>query len=193
MFANFKSFGVGVNDVAGSSKTAVYVVWYSMLRRCYSSVYHKNKPAYVGASVVEEWHKLSVFAEWFARNYKSGYELDKDILVKGNNVYGPATCCFVPPEINAALIANKSKTELPIGVYYKKANRQYCASLAMGSDSNGKRINAYLGLYQTPLLAFAAYKKAKESWLKELADKYKDSLDPRVYDALLSYSVEATD
>ena len=41
--------------------------------------------------------------------------------------------------------------------------------------------------------AFNAYKKAKENYLKELANKWKGKIDPRAYEALMNYEVEITD
>ena len=51
----------------------------------------------------------------------------------------------------------------------------------------------YLGQFDNPNDAFLAYKKAKESYLKELADKWKERIDPRAYKALMNYKVEITD
>ena len=38
-----------------------------------------------------------------------------------------------------------------------------------------------------------AYKQPKEDYIKEVANKWKDQIDPRVYDALMKYEVEITD
>lgn len=51
----------------------------------------------------------------------------------------------------------------------------------------------YLGSFQNPNEAFEAYKKAKEAHIKVLANKYKDQIDPRAYDALMRYEVKITD
>ena len=46
-----------------------------------------------------------------------GMELDKDILVKGNRVYSPDTCCFIPMAINVLFSpGRKKKNNLPQGV-----------------------------------------------------------------------------
>ena len=50
-----------------------------------------------------------------------------------------------------------------------------------------------LGTYRTEIEAFNAYKMRKEQFIKEVADKYKDELEPRVYEALYNYQVEITD
>ena len=50
-----------------------------------------------------------------------------------------------------------------------------------------------MGTYNTSEEAFNAYKQAKEAYIKEVAEKWKDKIDPRVYDALVSYQVEITD
>ena len=76
-------------------KTKVYNTWNGMLERCYDPASLIKCPTYTGCSVVKEWHNFQVFAAWFTDNYIEGYDLDKDIKVKGNKVYGPDTCMFV--------------------------------------------------------------------------------------------------
>ena len=51
----------------------------------------------------------------------------------------------------------------------------------------------HMGLFINHECAFLAYKEAKEAYIKEVANKWKDQIDPRVYDALLRYEVEITD
>ena len=50
-----------------------------------------------------------------------------------------------------------------------------------------------LGLFDTPELAFQAYKTFKEAYIKEQAELYKDSIEPRAYQALLNYEVSLDD
>ena len=49
------------------------------------------------------------------------------------------------------------------------------------------------GFFDTELEAFNVYKTAKESYLKEQAEKYKSQIDPRAYNALMNYTVEIDD
>ena len=51
----------------------------------------------------------------------------------------------------------------------------------------------YIGLYDTEIEAFNAYKQAKESYLKELANKWKGKIDDRAYDDLMKYDVGVED
>lgn len=169
-----------------SPEFAIWHLWNSMLYRCH---YTDSYPAYRECSVCEEWQYYDNFKKWFDENYheyKEGYHLDKDILVKGNKVYSPATCCFVPREINNFFI-KRDKGNLPIGVVSDNSKFKSLIS------KNGKRI--YLGTYNTPQDAFNAYKTAKEQYAKELGDKYfkEGKITQRVYDALMKYEVEITD
>ena len=50
-----------------------------------------------------------------------------------------------------------------------------------------------LGYYSNAEDAFLAYKEAKEAYIKEVANKWKDQIDVRVYEALMKYEVEITD
>ena len=53
--------------------------------------------------------------------------------------------------------------------------------------------NVSLGYFDTPEEAFCAYKEEKETYIREVADIWKNKLDPRVYEALYNYKVEITD
>ena len=60
----------------------------------------------------------------------------------------------------------------------------------MGKNKGGSE---YLGSFKTELEAFNAYKTAKEIYIKEQANKWKDKIDDRAYEALMNYQVEITD
>lgn len=184
-----KIFGVAIFDYNNIIKKntieyKTYTVWYSMIRRCYSYIYQKNKPTYEGCTVCDEWLYFSNFKKWYDENYIEGFQLDKDIIIRGNKVYSPETCCFVPKEINI-IFQNKSKRiyDLPIGVYKTRYNK-YRASLHI----NGKRV--IIGNFNSPEEAFEEYKKEKEKYIKELANKWKDKIDIKAYNSLINYVIE---
>ena len=187
-----KSHGVGINDYQGSvydengKLIAAFKTWYGMLQRCYDKSYKEKMPTYKDCVVCEAWKSASAFKEWHDEHYVEGWHLDKDILVKGNKEYGPSTCCFVPNEINILFVkANALRKDLPIGVR-KRGNCIYAELFKYN-----KRV--YLGTFATTEQAFQAYKVAKEAYIKEVADKWKDQLEPRVYEAMYNYKVEITD
>lgn len=182
-------YGFGINDAYDNTKTIAFSKWYNMIRRCYDSKYHKNKPTYEIAFVCEEWRYFSKFKEWFNDNYIEGYHLDKDILEKGNKIYSPTTCCFVPEDINALLTkSDAQRNNLPIGVKLTKSKR-YEARLSIYKGY------IHLGTFDTPEEAFNIYKIEKEKWIKATAKFHFDNnlITERVYNALLNYKVSITD
>jgi len=187
-------FGFGVNDVPLDLKSSTpkeYKAWYSMLRRCYSATKDVKFKAYEGCTVSDTFKMYSNFKKWCHSQVgfnNIGWHLDKDLLVKGNKVYSPETCCFLPPEINILIVCNKTdRGTLPIGVTQHRKCKNYQAQLRM----HGKV--TYLGMFKTPEEAFQAYKQAKESYIKEVALKYKDQLAPDVYNTLCHYVVDIDD
>ena len=48
-------------------------------------------------------------------------------------------------------------------------------------------------MYKTPEQAFQVYKKFKESYIKLIADEYKDKIPKILYDAMYNWKVEITD
>lgn len=172
------------------SKDRAYVVWRNMLMRCYDEKTHIKRPTYIGCTVCNEWHNYSNFKQWFDENYQEGYCLDKDILFKGNKVYSPKTCCFVPNEINSILTKRQNyRGNLPIGVRYSDSRLRYKVQFTKSSDKT------YIGYFSAPEEAFEAYKRAKEEYIKEVAEKYykEGAISEKVYNALMNYEVEITD
>lgn len=186
--------GFGINDLAPNEcRKIVYVVWRSMICRCYDKKYQESKPTYIGCKVCDEWRYLSAFKKWFDENYVEGYQLDKDILAPGNKIYSPDTCCFVPPEINILLIApQKRKDGLPRGVYLYGRNRKFSAIISDITEKNRHRI---IGKYDTVEDASRAFNEARVQKIHSIAQEYFDKhlIAERVYGALMRYETEITD
>jgi len=189
-------YGVGVNDWDGNiwiggKSIPEYRLWANMLRRCFDDKYKQKHPTYSDVTCSKEWLSMTKFVEDISqmRGYGLiGWALDKDILQKGSKLYSKDTCCFVPQEVNSLLIKrDNSRGEWPVGVYFHKASGKFKAQLWV----NGER--KYLGLFASPEEAFQVYKTAKEAHIKAVAEKWKDQLDERVYQALLNYTVDITD
>jgi len=136
--------GVGVNDSDYTThirknnkliwRCPFYDKWTTMLKRCYSPKWHKRFPTYIGCSVCPEWHYFSKFRLWMENQKWEGLELDKDILVKGNQVYSPDTCCFIPKTINYLFgSGRKKKNNLPEGVNLT-ANGKYIVGVMIRPD-----------------------------------------------------------
>ena len=102
-----------------SKNDAIYNCWLNMIKRCYSPKLHKQKPYYKGCIVEDKWHNFQNFAEWYENNYPQDggvYQLDKDIKVEGNKIYGEGTCMFVTPSDNSeAAVAKHYKFISPSG------------------------------------------------------------------------------
>ena len=190
-------YGVGVVGTkyptrVNGVKTKEYELWTSMLERCYSDTYKKQRPTYEGCEVSNKFKSYEYFYEWYQNRIgfnKEGWQLDKDLLVKGNKIYSESTCIFIPREINQILVkSTASRGKYLIGVCW---NKKCKAFVAMVSKNKGN--TEYLGLFNTEIEAFNAYKQAKESFIKEQANKFKSQIDPRAYEALMNYTVEITD
>ena len=189
-------FGVGVIgecltvDSCGN-RLKEYQVWKGMLERCYSDKFQAKKPTYKGCIVSENFVCYPYFKKWCTKQVgfgNKGWHLDKDILSKGNKVYSEDTCCFVPQEINSLLVrSNATRGKYPLGVSYLTRLGMFEASVSLGGRN--KRIGRFYNAQE----AFYAYKEVKESYIKEVANKWRGNIDHRVYEALMSWNIEITD
>lgn len=156
--------------------------------RCHKgSDYQRKFPSYSNCSMSEEFLDFQFFVEWHMKQAAfgmDGFHIDKDILIPGNKVYSQDTCCLVPGIINLLMVRHTdAKTDMPLGVQLTDS-KKYKAQHGKG---------AYLGIYKTKELAFAAYKNYKEAKIRDAVKLHMAVLEPRVYAALMSYEVLITD
>jgi hypothetical protein len=161
--------------------------WQALRRRGTEDTYfRKNNPNYEGCTV--GFKDFAEFADW--ANYQKGYledgwHIDKDILGKGRKVYSPDTCVFVPTQINSLFTHNKSNKGIyPVGVAWNKRREKFRASIRVDG------IATHIGYYDTPEIAFQAYKTRKEKQVKEVAGRYVGRISDECYLALMKYVVE---
>lgn len=178
---------IGFEDVSFNLKAA----WRNMLRRCYVPSVQEKYPTYIGCTVSDTFKVYDSFQGWHFDQFGyalKGWQIDKDLLIKGNKLYSEDTCTLLPKEINMVLINRKAKRGcLPVGVSASSTKGKYLSQLSL----EGRTL--YLGTFSTAEQAFLAYKQAKEAYLSYLAERYKILLDPRAYHALKKYQVEITD
>lgn len=186
---------IGIGKYSSKDK-ALYELWTSMMERAYCEKFHIRSPTYKDVEVCEEWLCFQNFAFWcdtqkffnVRDNKGRSYCLDKDILKKGNKIYSPETCCFVPYDINNVVAkSTKIRGDYPIGVNYHKASGKFQVNMKCYG------VQKYLGLYPTPEEAFNAYKQAKELYIKEVASIHRDSISSECYQALVNWKIEITD
>ena len=190
-------YKVGIMDIPNAMKRGPkpksYNTWNNMLQRCYNEHMRSKLPTYSDCEVSDDFKYYSKFKEWAEKQVgydQKGWCLDKDILVKGNKTYSAETCCFIPQEINCLITgANAIRGVYPIGVYHdtSKCKKRFSARVS----KNGK--HKRFGSYETPEEAFEVYKREKESYIKEVANKWKDHIDPRVYKALYEWTINIDD
>ena len=189
-FANKGYIGEGIFNTIDNKEA--FEVWRKMIRRCYDDKEKSKHSTYQNATVCEEWHNFQNFAKWYEDNYYEcngeKMDLDKDILVKGNKIYSPLTCVFVPHRINTLFIKkDKNRGKYPIGVSWVEDKNKFSSRC-----SDGKKYK-FLGYYNTSQEAFNSYKNFKERVIKEVADEYKSYIPKKLYDAMYRYEVEIDD
>lgn len=174
-------------------QTFAGILWHSVNRR--------TKGSQSGTKTYQQcangFENFQVFAEWcqsqvgYCCTDEKGkiYQLDKDILCKGNKVYSPDVCVFVPQAVNCLLQANRTPINgLPIGVSLATSGN-YSVTLRRGC----LKMKSVYKEFKSPEQAFLFYKEQKEKYVKEVADFYRGQIDPRVYEALYKYEVDIDD
>lgn len=186
-------YGVGDRDIGISEDTNyAYDLWTNMLKRCYSDKHLISCPTYLDCEVSYEFLKFSNFyrcvscLQGYGLFDSSGKRLclDKDILSPvSKKIYSSETVCFVPQEVNK-FFANKRRgvNKCPTGVSYNADRGKFEAHLSRF----GKTL--HLGRFDSVDDAVYSYKIGREKFAKELAEKWIDYLDTRVYEKLMNYN-----
>jgi hypothetical protein len=194
---NIGMIGVKYPSKINKKQTKEYEAWKGMLRRCYDKKKKEEQPSYKDVSCCDEWLLYENFYEWLHEqdNFdkwlnNDGWAIDKDILIKGNKIYSPDTCCLVPQNVNNLFTKrNNYRGNLPIGVVKRgKKFQTYCRNPFYNTQE-------FLGTYDNLTLAFQTYKEAKELYIKQLAkEEYdKGNITKQCYNAMMNYKVEITD
>ena len=187
-------YGVGINDADYNVERfengkmvwicPYYHKWRKMLERCYCPKWKARNPVYDGVTTAEVWHLFSTFRKWMIeQDLPLSYQLDKDILVPGNTVYGPDTCLLVPKEINYIFIGvlnNRKRGKYRVGVNYEPRSKKRPFRSAI--SISGKAV--YLGCFDNEDDAHTTWRKAKQKQIQDVAlTSY-----PKLKDALLNWS-----
>jgi hypothetical protein len=165
-YLNVGYFGEGGYKARiNGKKTKAYVVWGSMLTRCYKD---DRNLTYNNVTVCEEWLNFQNFAKWFEENYDSetmqNWQLDKDVICKDCKTYSPDTCCFIPQDINFLFTSSKER-DLPKGV--SKTKYGYKAINFQTSTKNNSSKT-----FKTVEEALDFYTNSKKLKLETLLQKY---------------------
>ena len=183
-------FGVGLYE----SRTPAYKKWFQMIRRCYDPAWQGR--TYEDATVCDEWLNYQNFAEWYENNppYDETYHLDKDLLGGKLKHYSPETCCWLPKELNSMITKNEAiRGNCPIGVSeIPHMPGKYIARLTDNYRITGKTYLFYKQ-FDSKEEAFRAYRSEKLKFVKSQAEKYRQKLDEKVYQALLHWDIDETD
>ena len=194
-------YGVGINDLAYAVTKTIqgkrvwecpyYNKWLEMLRRGFSEIEKQRHPTYKETSVCDEWKTASVFKSWMLKQDWKGLDLDKDILLKGSNVYSPETTVFVPSYINTLLVTSTAiRGKWPLGVSFVKNNFLKGANKVFRASIKDKRnvgvIQKNLGHFETIAEAHKAWQEAKYEIFSKRLQEYENDpqLNQKAYDAI---------
>lgn len=144
-----------------------YVTWSSVIKRGFSYREKLKRPTYKDVTVCQEWLLFSNFRNWWVENNVRGWQLDKDILQKGNLVYCPDSCIYIPSYINSLLLDNAAaRGDYPLGVYKDKG--LFKAQISTISS----RTQRHLGRFNAPEQAHKSWQIGKIGAIKDTINKY---------------------
>lgn len=162
--------GVGINDAEyvvkprNGEDCPFYRAWIRVLERCYCKKFKKSRPTYQDVVVCKEWLTFSNFKAWMETQDWRGKQLDKDLLLQGNKIYGPDSCIFISLELNTLLIDSaKLRGKYPLGVSYHVRVKTYAASISF------KKKPTHLGYFSTPQEAHIAWQEKKKNIIFDCA------------------------
>lgn len=171
--------GVALNDSPSPIKwredgkqrnDRVFACWRDMIFRCYSPATQAKKPAYIGCTVAPGWLRFMAFREWYERQpEQDDCQIDKDILVPGNRVYGPDTCALVSRALNVFCAESIGRQAIKKGSFVQQCRNPF----------TGKK--EYVGSFRDRHLALLAWKARKHKHACRWAELVED---PRLKQAL---------
>lgn len=154
-----------------------YRIWSNIVVRCNGGY----------AKLHEEFYKFESWLKWasnqkgFMKLDSNGniFQLDSDLFSETEKIYSPTSCVFVPAEINSLCKPNVNRTDLPRGVHmFGSKSKPYSVSIRF--DGVSKNLGCYTTLEEASLVS----KEARLNRVKFLEDKYKHTVESKVFDEL---------
>lgn len=178
-FNNRKSLicGWGINDMVNQRHTKAYRIWEHIIYRCKSNKRSKNIKSYEDCYISEEWKYFSCFKKWFDSNYIDGWNIDKDLFSDGKKIYSPETCCFLPKELNSIIKNGVIINEM--SCIQKKKDKFFVRLRSNGGFSSK--------WFDNKEDAIMFYRKEKTKTVILIADKYRDKIPIKTYEALKNF------
>ncbi len=167
-------------------KCPAYSAWGRMISRGYSQKLKERFPTYQNVTLCEEWLLFSNFRNWWMCSNVAGWQLDKDLLVKGNLIYSPETCVYVPNYLNTLLMDSAAaRGDYPLGVYRVNIPRPYRSKCWVGGEQK------HLGYFPTTRDAHRAWQIFKIKVIKDAITHYtEDANHLGVFDSRIVTALE---
>ena len=111
-----------ITSIKGKN-TREYILWRSMIQRCYDEKYHEKQPSYKDATVCKRWLVFAQFLndlpliegyDYWLEHPNERVALDKDIKGNGSKVYCLENCCFITCSNNSKERVNRLGANKPI-------------------------------------------------------------------------------
>lgn len=184
--------GVGINDASymvlpkingKQVECPYYRKWRCMIVRCYSHKYQSKYPTYIGCSVVKDWLTFSNFKRWMESQDWKDKDLDKDLLIPDNKIYGPDACLFVTSKINRLLTDHAEKRgNYAQGVSWNKKVGKFKAECKV----DGKK--KYLGCFENEYDAESAYLIFKSKLITSVSEDSEAAKNTKLKEALIRHA-----
>lgn len=174
-------YGFGINDSGYTVYPKVngklvrcpfYDRWVNMLGRAFASKESAQKLAYINTTISDSFKYFMDFRRWaegqgFGSHNKHLVDLDKDILVSGNNEYSTEKCAFVIQRINKIIVTGQGGCGIyPLGVRLENRTGKFVAVICV----HGKP--KHLGTYTTPEQAHKAWQLSKAQHIENSVANY---------------------
>jgi hypothetical protein len=164
-----------------------FCIWKHIKLRCTEGASVQTaSPSYVGCAMHSDFSDFQKFVEWHraqAGYGMEGYDVDKDLLVVGNKIYGPDTCVLLPRDLNRFLVQMPPK-DLPQGVRICPRDGRYLVEIRNCGKST------FVGRFDDLSKATSAYREKKAElaldWVKRLRNS-SSPIDSRVIESLSNW------
>lgn len=181
-------FGIGYlgcNDAEATRDNYIYSKWANMMQRCYDEETHKLKPYYAVCTAEIEWLNFSNYREWHRENEMGDrkVDLDKDVLIQGNTVYGSETCSLIPHFTNTIFEERGADTNIVLN----NDTGKYDVTMSV----LGKKED--VGTFDTEEEAKQGFINYKQDYIRNFAKKCKGKVPHKTYEAMMNWIVEITD